>query len=73
MQHCRYPLQQPAAAFGVGYAAVFLVGWLILMRPLKLPPHILTETEKVNFTKELKTLCFAIAPVARQLYFNNRF
>lgn len=24
----------------------FLVGWLILMRPLKLPPHILTETGK---------------------------
>ena len=42
----------------------FLVGWLILMRPLKLPPHIITETGKVNFTKELKTLCFAVAPVA---------
>lgn len=42
----------------------FLVGWLILMRPLKLPPHIITETGKVNFIKELKTLCFAVAPVA---------
>ena len=42
----------------------FLVGWLILMRPLKLPPHILTETGKVNLAKELKTLCFAVAPVA---------
>ena len=34
------------------------------MRPLKLPPHIITETGKVNFAKELKTLCFAVAPVA---------
>lgn len=42
----------------------FLVGWLVLMRPLKLSPHIITKTGKVNFTKELKTLCFAIAPVA---------
>ena len=42
----------------------FLVGWLILMRPLKLPPHIITETGKVNFIKELKTLCFAVAPAA---------
>ena len=42
----------------------FLVGWLILMRPLKLPPHIITETGKVNLAKELKTLCFAVAPVA---------
>ena len=41
-----------------------MVGWLVLMRPLKLSPHIITETGKVNFTKELKTLCFAIAPVA---------
>lgn len=64
MQHCRNTIQQPAAAFGVGYAAVFMVGWLVLMRPLKLPPHIITETGKVNLAKELKTLCFAIAPVA---------
>ena len=42
----------------------FLVGWLVLMHPLKLSPHIITETGKVNLAKELKTLCFAIAPVA---------
>lgn len=42
----------------------FAVGWLVLMRSVKIPPQFHGNIEKINFTLELKNLCFAIAPVA---------